>query len=382
MMTDLDKTISTTAKVTRAHRLGGRKLTRAHVALQRRPQLTEAGRTLANAAAAALSKQLGCAVDVEATLLDGTFSVDNLADPKQVVWVQVDLDACGASAVLEIERPALCAAVSRLSGGSVSTAPASRLTRIEEAAFGFLVLVALQAVRENALSEKMFAPRLRAANVRRDDIAGRWTGGSHLCVRIALRVGDVQGHARLFVPARSVQVAVQGEAVAAPGAVAVEVAAASVTLRSFIGRSQLDAAELSSLSVGDVVLFDGVRVADGRVHGEGRLSTRGFELFGRFDGEGFNLTRLFARVFPQESSMSSPIDHDETPALPVEVEIELTRLRMTVGELANIRTGSILPLHINSAEPVVLRVGDRAVARAELVEIEGEVGARILSLLS
>lgn len=73
---------------------------------------------------------------------------------------------------------------------------------------------------------------------------------------------------------------------------------------------------------------------------------------------------------------------DETPALPVEVEVELTRLRLTVGELAGIRAGSILPLHINAAEPVLLRVGDRAVARAELVEIEGEVGARILTLLS
>jgi type III secretion protein Q len=30
---------------------------------------------------------------------------------------------------------------------------------------------------------------------------------------------------------------------------------------------------------------------------------------------------------------------------------------------------------------VLLRVGDRVVARAELVDIEGEVGARILTLV-
>ena len=69
------------------------------------------------------------------------------------------------------------------------------------------------------------------------------------------------------------------------------------------------------------------------------------------------------------------------PPLPVEVEVELTRLRLSVSELATLRQGSLVPLHINSSEPVVLRVGDRAVARAELVEIEGEVGARILALL-
>ena len=80
--------------------------------------------------------------------------------------------------------------------------------------------------------------------------------------------------------------------------------------------------------------------------------------------------------------MSQSAPRNETPALPVEVEIELTRLRLTVAELASIKPGSILPLHINSAEPVVLRVGDRAVARAELVEIDGEIGARILTLFS
>ncbi|MBX5484822.1 MAG: FliM/FliN family flagellar motor switch protein, partial [Myxococcaceae bacterium] len=81
------------------------------------------------------------------------------------------------------------------------------------------------------------------------------------------------------------------------------------------------------------------------------------------------------------SSMNEPQPNHDAPALPVDVEIELTRLRLTLSELANIRAGSLLPLHINATEPVILRVGDRAIARAELVEIDGEVAARILTLI-
>jgi len=80
--------------------------------------------------------------------------------------------------------------------------------------------------------------------------------------------------------------------------------------------------------------------------------------------------------------MATVIERSEgMPPLPVEVEIELTRLLLPLSELAGLKPGALLPLHINASEPVLLRVGDRAVARAELVDIEGEVGARILTLL-
>jgi len=75
------------------------------------------------------------------------------------------------------------------------------------------------------------------------------------------------------------------------------------------------------------------------------------------------------------------LDTEGLPPLPVELEIELGRLSLTVAELAGLRAGALLPLRISASEPVLLKVGARAVARAELVDIEGEVGARILELL-
>ena len=75
--------------------------------------------------------------------------------------------------------------------------------------------------------------------------------------------------------------------------------------------------------------------------------------------------------------MSSNVD----PSVPVEIEVELTRLRLPLHQLGTVRPGSIIPLHINAAQHVVVRIGDKAVARAELVDIEGEIGARIISML-
>jgi type III secretion protein Q len=67
--------------------------------------------------------------------------------------------------------------------------------------------------------------------------------------------------------------------------------------------------------------------------------------------------------------------------LPVELEVELARVPLTLVELAALAPGMVLPLRISVGDPVFLRAGDRRVARAELVDLEGEVAARVLDVL-
>jgi type III secretion protein Q len=43
--------------------------------------------------------------------------------------------------------------------------------------------------------------------------------------------------------------------------------------------------------------------------------------------------------------------------------------------------GTVLPLRIATGSPVFVRAGERRIARAELVEIDGEIAARILGLI-
>ena len=53
---------------------------------------------------------------------------------------------------------------------------------------------------------------------------------------------------------------------------------------------------------------------------------------------------------------------------------------ITLAELSALGPGSIVPLRITPGDPVFLRAGDRRIARAELVVLEGEVAARVLDL--
>ena len=67
--------------------------------------------------------------------------------------------------------------------------------------------------------------------------------------------------------------------------------------------------------------------------------------------------------------------------LPVELEVELARVPLSLAEVAALQPGAVIPLRVSAGDPVFLRAGDRRIARAELVEIDGEVAARVLELV-
>ncbi len=62
------------------------------------------------------------------------------------------------------------------------------------------------------------------------------------------------------------------------------------------------------------------------------------------------------------------------------LEVELCRLELTLAELARLEPGAVLSLALDRRGHVTLRAGDRAVARGELVDLEGAVGVRIIAL--
>jgi type III secretion protein Q len=171
------------------------------------------------------------------------------------------------------------------------------------------------------------------------------------------------------------QAALEAMPVSLPTELAPEVGGASLEARCFLGKMGLDASDAAGLVPGDVVVFKDVARAGEALLGPARLVTSAFELSGDFAAGGFTLTRATER-----STLESPMSAVD-PSLPVDVEIELARLRLPLQQLATLRPGGVLPLHVNAANTVIIRIGDKAVAKAELVEIEGEIGARILSLL-
>lgn len=65
---------------------------------------------------------------------------------------------------------------------------------------------------------------------------------------------------------------------------------------------------------------------------------------------------------------------------PVEISVELVRFRVSLDELARTRPGEVLLSGRPIGKRVSLRVGDAVVGEGELVDVEGEVGVRVLSI--
>ena len=66
--------------------------------------------------------------------------------------------------------------------------------------------------------------------------------------------------------------------------------------------------------------------------------------------------------------------------VPIEVAVEIARFTLALEEIGALRTGEILSTGCPIGERVTLRVGGRVVANGELVDVEGDVGVRILSI--
>ncbi|MGQ0508693.1 MAG: type III secretion system cytoplasmic ring protein SctQ [Myxococcaceae bacterium] len=369
----MERSLTQTVRVSNPQTLGTRKLTRAHLSLARRGAVLEAAHAALDAVAERLTRELDVPVKAHARLVDAVVSPTRSLSALSG-FVELELSSLSESALLEVELPFLAAILARLSSASAVQDAAFALTRLEEAAFGYLSLAALAAVRANPILETLCSPRLVRVHTHRAQALAlcseRWRW---LAVELSLQVGEDRGRARLLLPAQPLQSALAGVEESAAQEIAPEVLRATVPARVRVGRTELDRASSQTLAPGDVILLDTLRRGERGLLGPARISLTGFELQGELTAEGFQLSSALPSGFPQENPMV------DAP-LSVEVEVELARVRLTVAELARLRPGAILSLRCNAAEPVSLWIGDRAVARAELVDVEGELGARILSL--
>jgi type III secretion protein Q len=356
-------------------RLGTRRLTRAHLALARRPHLGAMAAAGLERVAAALSAQLGC--DIRLAGLPG----EHVAIPANdlgalSVFALLELTA-GAKAVLEVELPDAVALVGRLCGARASTGPVLELTRLEEGAFGFLNLVALGALRSDPAFDALWRPRLITVQGDRAILARDVGSSPHVTFDVRFDLEGLGGKARLYLPADALLLMLATVPESASATLSESVGQAEIAVTCRAGHCELEPQVLRELVPGDVVLFEGARFEGGQLVGPARILSATFELAGEFDAQGFHPTRGQGRAHPLEPSMSQ----DASSHLPVDLEVELTRVSLAISELSALEPGSVLPLHMSVSKPVLLRVGDRVVAKAELVDVEGEIGARILSLL-
>jgi type III secretion protein Q len=127
------------------------------------------------------------------------------------------------------------------------------------------------------------------------------------------------------------------------------------------GAAPVSPEELAALGPGDVVVLDPPAAREDALVLPGGARVRG---------------RLEDSTLHVEEVVVDP----RTAQLPIRLEVELARIELPLSELARLEPGTALPLALDRRGLVTLRVGERAVARGELVDVDGVVGVRVLSL--
>jgi len=131
------------------------------------------------------------------------------------------------------------------------------------------------------------------------------------------------------------------------------------SLRS--GSAPLAPEELDALAAGDVVLLDPPGNAPDALVVPGGA-------------------RFVGRLVDGTLHVEEVVMTERNGRLPVLLEVELARVEVPLAELARLEPGAALPLALDRRGLVTLRVGERAFARGELVDVDGAVGVRIVAL--
>jgi type III secretion protein Q len=314
-------------------------LSRGFAALDRGAVTT--GAEAAAAAAAALTGVLGLEVTIT-----GSARPVAAAPARPLVSLAIELAALPGSAVLEVE-PALVARLVALVSGEVEPLPgATALTPLEASALELLVLSAIDGVSGLEPVADRLAPRL---------VRDVTPPPSPLAIDLELAAGPVRGRARLLLPPAAVA------ALAGPPELAEPLLAFPLFASLRGGSAPLLPEELRALAPGDVVL------ADPPPEGRHRLVfPGGFTAVGTVSDGSFLL---------EATSMENPLAQ-----VPILLDVELARVPLTLSDLSRLVPGATLPVQLDRRGLVTLRIGERPIGRGELVEIDGAVGVRVLSL--
>lgn len=232
--------------------------------------------------------------------------------------------------------------------------------------------------------------------------------GSALLVPMRVSLGRQAGQARLWIGGGAANVAASPNTPAMPSAAVVPRPALAdalerieLVLSARVADAVLTRAALAALAPGDVVVPDRATLSRtaGGWHGSAELRIEGARRTRwRCRAEQATLT-IEAIEIDEELSMTEGTTKLETPKLetpkleatepdalalaadaPVEIAVEIARFTLRLEDLSRLRTGEVLSTGRPIGEHVALRAGGRAIARGELVDVDGEVGVRVLEI--
>jgi type III secretion system YscQ/HrcQ family protein len=334
--------------------------------------------------------------------------------------------------IMEVELALAHAVVDMLLGGAGETVGLRPLTDIEEGVMSFVVLEALKALVPGLEPN---VPRLRLESVARglDEVAAK-IGEDELVIAVHLNttIGPHTGMVRLVVPSSVVNAAdaarklpERRERLRSDLKANLKMLSTVRTwLRAEIGQAEIASSDLAYIRAKDVVLMDALTARPDKGekgtaiirvgHGSSRVEAEVFVDNGQYKARIKNIIigePSFQRVIPptpgegepgaregEEESFTNPenvvppgsegdaLDDNKSEGselladIPLQIAVELARVPVTADEVVALKVGQVLELHRSPGEPVELSVNGKVVARGELVEVEGQLGVRVLSL--
>ncbi|HMI90188.1 MAG TPA: type III secretion system cytoplasmic ring protein SctQ [Polyangiales bacterium] len=339
---------------------------------------------LAREAAALLGAPLGIR-PLAPELLASAALHASLPDPLCAIALELEGHAQPAPLWLELSLETAAALVDRVLGGDGRPAPL--LGRgLDELSAGVLGYLAARLCAASAT-----ALRVRAVESSRDASLPIATGAGVLVWPLALSLaGQRLGVARLLVPETSAALLPRA-GVQRPFALPAALADLKLTLCAHAGRVSLRREELDALAPGDAVVPDRcrlVRVREGLYGGELELHALGCRagFSCRLDGAGIEIehatycgdgTMTDTKALSTPSSSTSELAADA----PIELCLELARFNLPLRELSALRPGEVLSAGSAIGALVTLTASGKPIARGELVDVQGEVGMRVLELV-
>lgn len=328
--------------------------------------------------------------------------------------------------LLEVELGLAHHAIDMLLGGAGEAVALRPLTDIEEGVMTYVIIEVLKALSPS-LDPSL--PKLRIEGVVRgfNDIQGLIPEHENLAVvQLKAVFGGHAGYVRLVIPEDVLSAANPPTDAAVRRARRAADAEAHLSrlrnvktwLRAEIGNVEISAADLAQLRERDVVLVDALtcrpdqgeggtarlRIGTGQVgHLDAEIIVEDGRCQARVTGVTVGTPAPPSEVISSEGSGgegASEEDPSTNPGsgrddledaqgaagadlmndIPLQISIELGRVATTAEEVVGLKVGHVFDLNRVAGEPLDLSVNGKIIARGELVEIDGNLGVRILSL--
>lgn len=303
--------------------------------------------------------------------------------------------------------------IDKLLGGSGDVGRLQRpLTDIEEGVLSFFILKMMGLVHEGwqsghelSLSLDRFASKLTDLFQLVD--AER---GYHV-VGVNISFGKRVGYARLLLPYSFITANFATPPAQSGGTpedfnymrrVLPRIGPAQIFCRVEAANLDLDESDLGSLEIGDIVLLENPKISKTSLGLEGEVFLKigsaqngGVRavLVNEGDQSRLRVEQIVIQEQPLEAEMSdeqeeTSEDQDNLPEtegllrdVAAPVVVELGRIKMNVSQVARLRAGQVLRLPRGANDPVDLVVHGKLFARGELIEVDGELGVRLMQIV-